>query len=260
MMFALRPVSRWLDHVTDVLFAILLFSQLVKYCKADKPFNCAGGSIYFVAHPVDTLLYQSPDIYHDFYVYKCVTTVVFTTGDRGLDGNFTNSLERGLQAAYAFMAGVEEKEATWDEDKVEVGDKKVLLRSLNKAPNVQVIYLRLPGGKPDGQGFDSNHGETLKKLYQGSFMTVTTTDEATTYTLEQLRAVISGILKQRKAVDIRIMDKTAAIAKDNQKECEHADHSTSARIVSDVIAQDEIEGKVLRWASSERISTIAYIE
>jgi hypothetical protein len=62
--------------------------------------------VYFSAHPVDGLLYQSPDLFHDLYVYKCVTTFVFTAGDRGVTGNFSASLELGLEAAYAHMVGV----------------------------------------------------------------------------------------------------------------------------------------------------------
>ena len=66
--------------------------------------------MYFSAHPVDSLLYQNPDLFHDLYVYKCATTVVFTTGDRGVAGNLSMSLERGLEAAYARMAGVSTNE------------------------------------------------------------------------------------------------------------------------------------------------------
>jgi hypothetical protein len=62
--------------------------------------------VYFSAHPVDDILYQNPDLFHDLYVYKCVTTFVFTAGDRGVTGNFSASLELSLEAAYAHMFGV----------------------------------------------------------------------------------------------------------------------------------------------------------
>jgi hypothetical protein len=76
--------------------------------------------VYFSAHPVDGLLYQNPDLLHDLYVFKCATTVVMTSGDRGLDTNYSRSLERGLQEAYVLMTGLPVDDPTKEETTVRV--------------------------------------------------------------------------------------------------------------------------------------------
>jgi hypothetical protein len=87
------------------------------------------------------LVYQNPDLFHDLYVLKCVTTVVLTSGDRGVGGNFSLSLERGLQQAYAHMAGVPVTDPTQEETTVRVGTHDIHSWTLRGAPNIQIIYL-----------------------------------------------------------------------------------------------------------------------
>ncbi|KAF2739474.1 hypothetical protein EJ04DRAFT_326658 [Polyplosphaeria fusca] len=229
---------------------VFVVASMVKYVEALGSFDCSGGSIYFSAHPVDSLLFQSPDIFHDLYVFKCVTSVVFTTGDRGVAGNFSRSLEAGLETAYSYMAGLGRNQTSWNETSLEINKKTILLRFMRNAPQIQIMYLGLPSSKQDGQGYDSNNRATLKKLYQGEIKTINTTDGKSMYSLDDLKAVISAVLKQRAATDIRILDDKAPIPKNGQTACDHADHSISARIVSDVVRGDKIEGNVLAYAGS----------
>ena len=53
------------------------------------------------------MLFQNPDLLHDLYVFKCVTTVVFTADTGGETANDTRvrEIERGLEDAYRFMSG-----------------------------------------------------------------------------------------------------------------------------------------------------------
>lgn len=202
-----------------------------------------------MAHPADVLLYHNPDLYHDFYVYKCITTVFFTSGDRGISSNFSKSLEHGLEMAYSQMAGVSTKDSDWAESEVELDNKRVVLRSHKNAPQIQVLYLRLPDGGPDGSGYIINHGGSLKKLYDGDVKTLSTIEEGQKYTIDSLGDLISVILKKRKANYIRVLDFKASIPdRKNCRYCDQADHVVSARLVRDALEKNKIQGKLQRYA------------
>lgn len=65
-----------------------------------------SGSIYFTAHTVDSLLFQNPDVLHDLFVFKCVTTVAFNadTGGEARNDTRREELEYGLGRSYEIMS------------------------------------------------------------------------------------------------------------------------------------------------------------
>ncbi|KAF2640296.1 hypothetical protein P280DRAFT_526606, partial [Massarina eburnea CBS 473.64] len=202
------------------------------------------GSLYFSAHPSDSLLYQQPDLYHDFYVFKCITSVVFTSGNRGFGGNFSRSLENGLEAAYAFMVDPLAKDLSWEETTVQIETFNVTMRFLKDTPNIQILYLRLPDGASDGSGYRVTHRQSLKKLYQNTIRSITTIDGESTYTLQSLSNLIASVLRQSAPRDIRVLDFKASIPKDGQLDGEHADHTVTARLVVDVVEKTKLEGDI----------------
>jgi hypothetical protein len=189
--------------------------------------------VYFSAHPVDSLLYQNPDLYHDIYVYKCITTVVITSGDRGVAGNFSENLERGLEAAYAHMAGLATNRTVWAETSVTLGQRNVTVRFLKDVPNIQIVYLRIPDG------------DSLKKLYSKKIVSVTTTDRSTVYSLEALKALVATVLKQKAPRDIRVLDFKSPIPQNDEHKGDHADHVVSAMLVLDAVKHNGINSTVL---------------
>jgi hypothetical protein len=204
--------------------------------------------VYFSAHPVDGLLYQNPDLLHDLYVFKCVTTVVMTSGDRGLDVNFSRSLERGLQEAYVLMAGVLVDDPMKEEKIVRVGTHDVHSWSLRGIPNVQIIYLRLPDGVPSGHGYDTRGGESLTRLYRKEIDSVTSTDGNATYTLRDVKEIIAFILHTRKPNEIRILNHRASMPKDGSYRhapSDHTDHIVSAKLVQGVVSREKIKANVI---------------
>ncbi|KAL5424358.1 hypothetical protein PMIN04_003279 [Paraphaeosphaeria minitans] len=216
-----------------------------------EEYNCPGGNIYFVAHPVDVLLYQNPDLYHDIHTFKCTTVVMLTTGDRGVkDTNFTDSLELGLQASYNFMAGAPVNQTDWDGVKVICGDALITLRYPKDAKGLLLIYLRFPDGGSDGQGYKETGQVSLKKLYQNQIQNITSIDGETTYDLNGLKHLISIILQWKIPTFIRTLDDITPIAKDAEYSAEHADHSVSARIVHDVIKEYQIPGNVTSYGGN----------
>ncbi|KAF2711665.1 hypothetical protein K504DRAFT_500321 [Pleomassaria siparia CBS 279.74] len=231
-------------------FLFVALAATARMKRNENPFSCTGGSIYFSGHPVDSLLFHNPDLFHDFYVFKCVTTVVFTSGDRGEIGNHSNSLERGLEDAYSFMALALTNADVWNDTYVKLNGKKLLLRSSEDIRNVQILYLRLPDGGTQGEGYDVTGKESLKKLYRNKLETITAIDHSATYSLQNLKELISTVLKERKAHDIRVLDFKTNVPEDNEQCYEHTDHSVSARLVREVMEEDKLEGNLTGYAGS----------
>ncbi|KAF1930310.1 uncharacterized protein M421DRAFT_58929, partial [Didymella exigua CBS 183.55] len=208
------------------------------------------GTIYFAAHPADTLLYQNPDLFHDLYVYKCVTTVIFTSGDRGIVGNMSRTLEHGLEAAYSWTNGLAIDNQTWSANTVQIGRNNVTVSRPQDVYNVQIIYLRLPGGGPVGSGYARNKGESLRKLYTGDIKAVTTTDGRATYTLKCLQDFLAAILIESGATDVRVLDYKTGIPDEEDEREDHADHVVSARLVVDVMKHMNSTAKLRGYAAS----------
>lgn len=82
----------------------ILISTSVASKAARTP--CQGGTITFVAHADDDLLFQSPRISDAIQSGECFTSVIVTTGDAGLGAQYAHQRELGNEAAKAYMAGV----------------------------------------------------------------------------------------------------------------------------------------------------------
>ncbi|KAF1848440.1 uncharacterized protein K460DRAFT_414995 [Cucurbitaria berberidis CBS 394.84] len=217
-----------------------------KTVESEEGWYC--GSIYFTAHPVDSLLFQNPDLFHDLFVLKCVTTVVFTSGDRGNTDNFSFALEHGLEEAYSWIAGVPANEPKRKATLVKIGKYEVPSWAPKDMPSMQILYLRLPDGAPAGQGYDTNGGESLKKLYNKEIKSITTTDGNVTYTLEDLKDIIVTVLHERQANDIRVLNYKASVSHEYNTDLDHADHTISAKLVIEVIEEEKIRANVKVYA------------
>jgi hypothetical protein len=202
------------------------------------------GSIYFAAHPSDMLLYQNPDLFHDLYVWKCTTAVLFTSGDRGVLGNYSRTIERGFEDALAWMATAETDGTAWSGVDVQFSGKVVLLRWLQRHPQTQILYLRLPDGRPDGSPYREG-GESLKALYDGSAETITSTDGSATYTLESLKELLATVLRQREPNDVRILEHRGTIPRIMTWEHDHTDHLVSSRLVAEVVDRENITANLV---------------
>jgi hypothetical protein len=172
-----------------------------------------------------------------------------TSGDRGMDSNFSQSLERGLQHSYALMADLPVDNATMEDTTiVRVGTHDLHSWSLNGMRNIQLIYMRLPDGAPHGHGYDAHKGESLVRLYKKQTDSITSTDGNAAYTLRDLKQIIGFILHQRKPIVIHIMNHKASHAVDQQfplsSQADHSDHLVSAKLVQSVINVEKINATV----------------
>ncbi|KAF1832309.1 hypothetical protein BDW02DRAFT_430119 [Decorospora gaudefroyi] len=256
-------------------FFLALLTLVAVAAATASPFLCTGGSIYFTANTADSLLYHNPDLLHDLYVFKCVTTVVFTADSGGDAANHTTVLEheRGLEEAYKFMndasyrlakttrdnsdseqsahpeSGKEELVRT--ETMIKVGKHNITASSLGGMPNAQILYLRLPASTQTGQGYEAFGNETLKRLYKKQIPHITTTDGTAMYTLDDMKDVISTILRDRKANTLRVLNHLASLLADDDDdvEVEHPDRIVSAKLVVDVVKEEQIKGSIQAYAS-----------
>lgn len=131
---------------------------------------------------------------------------------------------------------------SWGETSLEHTEHNVTIRFLKKMPNVQILYMRLPDGASDGQGYAAHGGQSLRKLYKGELKSITATDQSATYTLESLKDLIRTLLKQRAARHISVLDYGTPIPGDNDFDGDHSDHAISARLVAEVVKQEKING------------------
>ncbi|HEU0257616.1 MAG TPA: PIG-L family deacetylase, partial [Microbacteriaceae bacterium] len=159
---------------------LLVTVQLATPPTASAAVTCAKGSaLDVVAHPDDDLLFQSATIRADIDAGKCVRTVYVTSGDDGLPSWYWQSRESGVQAAYAQMAGVANR---WSTSDASVPGHPIVLKTLRSAPEISLVFLRLPDGQMDGSGSADNNYESLQKLYQHVIGTIHAIDGSTSYT------------------------------------------------------------------------------
>ncbi|KAH4177004.1 hypothetical protein HBI38_016700 [Parastagonospora nodorum] len=236
---------------TSFYFCFLFVTALFAHASShEKPFSCTGGAMYFNAHPADGLLYQNPSLLHDIYVFKCVTTIVMTSGNRGSDGNLSRSLERGIQESYALMANLRVDNPAMQETMVRVGINELHSWSLEGMRNIQIIYLRLPDCAPSGRGYVATRGASLSKLYYKEIDSITATDGNATYTLRDIKELIAFILHERKPKVIHILNHQAKFSDAHSASSAHADHIVSAKLVRGIVTAEKIKATVKSYAAS----------
>lgn len=146
--------------------------------------------LYLVPHQDDDLLFMNPDIDHHIAKGCCVESVFFTAGDKLKSAEYWLQREDGIKAAYAYMAQVEN---IWLEDTLELAGKKLKRFTLKQAPQVQLIFLRLP------DGIDINKGEvTLRTIWKYDQVIIYTKDNANLYRQGELIKVIKALIASYK--------------------------------------------------------------
>ena len=167
----------------------------VLFCRAGEASaatNCSAGSaMAIVAHEDDSLLFLSPDLMHAIQGGLCVRTVFVTAGDAGQGSAYWSSREKGVEAAYAQMAGVAN---TWTQADAGVSGHPIPVMTLSADPQITLVFMRLPDGNIDGSGFASTGFTSLQKLYQGSIPQMTADDGSSSYTLSSLISTLSSLM------------------------------------------------------------------
>lgn len=184
------------------------------------PALCVGGALTIVAHPDDDLLFFNPHILRDIEAGRCARTVFVTAGEAGEGQSYWGSLEDGIRATYAQMAGVPD---TWTAEDAGVPAGAILVHTLTDAPHVSVVFLRIPDGF-DGSGSEEYGWESLAKLWDGQIPTITTVDAEEWYTKEEVRDILVQLMTNFEPTTVRTQDWTT----DPGNLDDHSDHWATA--------------------------------
>ncbi|MDB5181745.1 MAG: hypothetical protein JWP13_508 [Candidatus Saccharibacteria bacterium] len=176
---------------------------------------CPSTSLNVVAHQDDDLLFMNPDVANDIKAGNCIRTVYVTAGDAGEAANYWSSRENGAKAAYAAMYGVESK---WHETRELLEGRFVTVSYLDGVPSVALLFMRLPDGNMHGEGFAGTQNQSLQMLVSGQVTTLTTVDNGTTYSKEQIVAALHGLMTTDQVATIRTQGSEDAADGD------HSDH------------------------------------
>lgn len=183
--------------------------------------GCAsGGTLNVVAHQDDDILFLNPNLLHDIRAGRCVRTVYVTAGDANQGQAYWSSREAGVQAAYADMAGVTN---AWTTADAEVGEHPTQMVTLTAAPNISLMFLRLPDGAIDGSGQPTHDFESLQKLDTGAISTIHEIDNSSSYTKTTLVGTLLTLMNTYKPSSVNTLDYVGTYG-----DGDHSDHHAVA--------------------------------
>jgi LmbE family N-acetylglucosaminyl deacetylase len=189
--------------------------------------DCADSTIMnIVAHQDDDLLFMNPDLMHDIDAGHCVRTVYVTSGDAGTDKYYWLGREKGSEAAYSSMAGLA-PDTIWIERIVKLpGGQFIVIANPQGHMKLSLIFMHLPDGNVDGQGFDSTNHESLSRLENGQVSAVHTADHQSIYSSSQLSDALTILMRTYQPNEIRTQANVV-----NHHYPDHSDHMAVGRYV-----------------------------
>ncbi|WP_171898835.1 PIG-L family deacetylase, partial [Curtobacterium sp. UCD-KPL2560] len=192
--------------------------------------GCAAGSVLnVVAHPDDDLLFQGTQLRSDIEAGRCVRSVVVTAGDAGYPRWYWGERQTGLMAAYAGIAGAP---SDWTTGSTVVAGHTVHTETLTAAPRISLVFLELPDGNVEGNGFWADGYQSLEHLYEGSLDAIDSVADAThptSYTLSDLRATLLALVRWTAPSSIHTLDHEGSYG-----DGDHSDHHTVAYLTDEV--------------------------
>lgn len=189
---------------------------------------CVGADMYVAAHQDDTILFQSPDLLEDIRGNRCVRTIFTTAGDSGKAAGYWEKREIGAEAAYAQMAGVPN---VWTASTLTLAGHPVRLETLAGQPGISILFLRLPDGGIEGEGFPLYGNQSLKKLWNGgnggspALGEIEADDKSTKYTYSGLIQTLSAAIQGFGAHRIVTQNYKSPL----EKGPNHSDHAATGR-------------------------------
>jgi LmbE family N-acetylglucosaminyl deacetylase len=180
-----------------------------------------------VAHPDDELFFMNPDIDRSINTALPAITVYLTAGE--LTGNGVTPAERarnrqrGLQNAYAEMAGVADADdatqAEWEGTPFPVAGRVVEMYFLRARPDVHLLFLNLP----DGQLRNIDTGGTFGSVVPAGGLAVS----SSRYGRTDVLAVLRYLMDVYRPTVLRSLDPEPDRRSGYTED--HADHVTAAR-------------------------------
>jgi len=205
-----------------------------------------------VAHQDDDLLFMNPDLARDIKDGHCVRTIYMTAGDAGVGKYYWLGRERGSQVAYNVMTGLD-VETVWVQRVVELPDGQfITIASPKENPKVSLVFMHLPDGGIQGEGFASSHNESLARLEADRIPLLHTVESQSAYTSEQLTSALAILMQTYHPREVR----TLASIIDSQYD-DHSDHMAVGRYTQRAY-EDYIHGSGAVFEVSPLVSYLGY--
>lgn len=180
-----------------------------------------------VAHQDDDLLFMSPDLLGDITDKRCVRTIYVTAGDAGSNEFYWLKREQGSEAAYAYMLGGKE---AWTQKTVKLpGGQFASFASPKGMPRITLIFLHLPDGGLNGQGFPDSQHHSLAELQTGQIPYTNTVDKQSSYNRETLVKAIADIMQHYSPTAV----KTQSTERGDGPITDHSDHNAAGKLATD---------------------------
>jgi LmbE family N-acetylglucosaminyl deacetylase len=190
--------------------------------------TCAGKTVLsFVAHEDDDLLFMNPDHQQRLRSGECLRTVYLTAGDDGLRSTYWLGREKGAEAAYDTMQS--HGASLWIERYVSVNSHEYIkMASPRGNPNITLVFINLPDGNVNGNGFVRTHTKSLAKLANGTISSMDTVEGQSTYTKNDLTNLLVRLMQfyHPDEIDTQTPINDSAVAQD------HSDHITTGQFVT----------------------------
>jgi LmbE family N-acetylglucosaminyl deacetylase len=178
-----------------------------------------------VAHQDDDLLFMNPDLLHHIAAGHCVRTIYMTAGDAGQNSQYWLGRERGSQAAYASLLGIDKKEL-WVQRTIKLADHE-FITVVNPRGNrrISLVFMRLADGNINGKGFGASHHESLASLISNKLPRIQAVDSQSYYTSDQLTGALSLLMKTYQPTEVN----TQATTDLGRVFHDHSDHTTAGQ-------------------------------
>lgn len=150
---------------------------------------CTAGTLLTVwAHYDDDLVFGSPTIPEALDAGRCVRNLYLTGSDAGRGLDYALGREDGLRDAYDLMLGAPHE---WEQRTVALVDGLTVTMSRPIGdPRVSLIFLRLPDGGLDAEGFDVTGRTSLPQLLAGKISTLAMIDTGTPVALDDISSTV----------------------------------------------------------------------
>lgn len=184
-----------------------------------------------VAHQDDDILFTNPDLQRNIDSGDCIRTIYLTAGDGGMNEKYWEGRERGAIAAYSHMAQVDPTDWVYRIYKV-TGHAYVNIATPRHDRSISLIFMRLPDGGLQGEGFASSNFTNLPKLYGGIVQNITSVDGQSSYANNDITSTLVSLMSYYKPSVIRSQ------SSDNSSSLpDHADHIAVSHYAQEAYSQ-----------------------
>jgi LmbE family N-acetylglucosaminyl deacetylase len=176
-----------------------------------------------VAHQDDDLLFMNPSLQHDIQAGHCIRTVYMTSGDAGASKYYWVGREQGSEAAYSSMLGIDD---IWIERLVRLPSGQfITVANPRGNSRVSLIFMHLPDGNLQGQGFASSNYESLARLEAGGIDLIHAVDHQSAYDAGALSTALTTLMRSYQPDQVRTQANLVSTV--NQ---DHSDHMAVGRM------------------------------